>query len=104
MKVHPRGPLWKRHWEQLRPRYEDEDEGEDADPGFNYGDQPTPTIDNITPAPQKDDSTTQSPSDETNQQKVPEYGRHNPRRSGRNRKPRHPCNMNCYRFSLYIQH
>ena len=21
VKVHPRGPLWKRHWEQLRPRY-----------------------------------------------------------------------------------
>ena len=92
VKVHPRGPLWKRHWEQLRPRY---GISEDADPGFNYGDRPTPTIENSTPAPQKDDSTTQPPSDETNQQTVPEYGRHNPRRSGRNRKPRHPCNMNC---------
>ena len=92
VKVHPRGPLWKRHWEQLRPRY---GISEDADPGFNYGDRPTPTIDNSTPAPQKDESTTQPPSDETNQQTVPEYGRHNPRRSGRNRKPRHPCNMNC---------
>ena len=101
MKVHPRGPLWKCHWEQLRPRY---GISEDADPGFNYGDQPTLTIDNSTPAPQKDDSTTQPPSDETNQQTVPEYGRHNPRRSGHNKKPRHPCNMNCsYRFSLYIQ-
>ena len=92
VKVHPRGPLWKRHWEQLRPRY---GISEDADPGFNYEDRPTPTIDNSTPAPQKDESTTQPPSDETNQQTVPEYGRHNPRRSGRNRKPRHPCNMNC---------
>ena len=92
VKVHPRGPLWKRHWEQLLPRY---GISEDADPGFNYGDQTTPTIDNSTPAPQKDDSTTQPPSDETNQQTVPEYGRHNPRRSGRNRKPHHPCNMNC---------
>ena len=92
VKVHPRGPLWKRHWEQLRPRY---GISEDADPGFNYGDRPTPTIDNSIPAPQKDESTTQPPSDETNQQTVPEYGRHNPRRSGRNRKPRHPCNMNC---------
>ena len=43
VKVHPRGPLWKRHWEQLRPRY---GISEDADPGFNYGDRPTPTIDN----------------------------------------------------------
>ena len=94
VKVHPRGSLWKRHWEQLRPRY---GISEDADPGFNYGDRPTPTIDNSTPAPQKDESTTQPPSDETNQQTVPEYGRHNPRRSGcnTNRKPRHPCNMNC---------
>ena len=92
VKVHPRGPLWKRHWEQLRPRY---GISEDADPGFNYGDWPTTTIDNSTPAPQKDESTTQPPSDETNQQTVPEYGRHNPRRSGRNRKPRHPCNMSC---------
>ena len=92
VKVHPRGPLWKRHWEQLRPRY---GISEDADPGFNYGDRPTTTIDNSTPAPQKDESTTQPPSDETNQQTVPEYGRHNPRRSGRNRKPRHPCNINC---------
>ena len=92
VKVHPRGPLWKRHWEQLRPRY---DISEDADPGFNYGDRHTPTIDNSTPAPHKDESTTQPPSDETNQQTVLEYGRHNPRRSGRNRKPRHPCNINC---------
>ena len=91
VKVHPRGPLWKRHWEQLRPRY---GISKDANPGFNYGDRPTTTIDNSTPAPQKDESTTQPPSDETNQQTVPEYGRHNPRRSGRNRKPRHPCNMN----------
>ena len=94
VKVHPRGPLWKRHWEQLRPRY---GINEGADPGFNDGDRPTPTIiiDNSTPAPQKDESTTQPPSDETNQQTVPEYGRHNPRRSGRNRKPCHRCNMNC---------
>ena len=41
--------------EQLRPRY---GISEDADPGFNYGDWPTPTIDNSTPAPQKDESTT----------------------------------------------
>ena len=45
VKVHPRGPLWKRHWEQLRPRY---GSSEDTDPGFNYGDRPTPTIDNST--------------------------------------------------------
>ena len=50
VKVHPRGPLWKRHWEQLRPRY---GISEDADPGFNYGDRPTPTIDNSTPAPRR---------------------------------------------------
>ena len=40
VKVHPRGPLWKRYWEQLRPCY---GISEDADPGFNYGDRLTPT-------------------------------------------------------------
>ena len=45
VKVHSRGPLWKRHWEQLRPRY---GISEDADHGFNYGNRTTPTIDNTT--------------------------------------------------------
>ena len=92
VKVLDTGPLWKRHWEQLRSRY---GITEDADPGFNYGNRPTTTIDNSTPVPQKDKSTTQPPSDEIIQQTVPEYGRHNPRRSRRNRKPRPPCNMKC---------
>ena len=40
VKVHPRGPLWKRHLEQLRPRY-----GviEDADPGIVMCDQSAST-------------------------------------------------------------
>ena len=39
------------------------------------------------------ESAAQPPSDEANRQTVPEYGRHNPRRSGRNRKPRHRGNV-----------
>ena len=93
VKAHLRGPLWKRHWEQLRPRY--------------TASMKMPTLvstmeidlrlllDYSTPVPQKNGSTTQYPSDETNPHTVPEYRRHNPRRPGRHRKPRPPCNMNC---------
>ena len=38
VEVHPRGPLWKRHLEQLRPRY---GVVEDADPGIVIGEQST---------------------------------------------------------------
>ena len=93
VKAHLRGPLWKRHWEQLRPRY--------------TASMKMPTLvstmeidlrlllDNSTPVPQKNGSTTQYPSDETNPHTVPEYRRHNPQRPGRHRKPRPPCKMNC---------
>ena len=30
VKIHPRGPLWKRHWEQLHPIYGAK---EDVEPG-----------------------------------------------------------------------
>ena len=73
VKVNLKGPLWKRHWEQIRSRYAI---NEDADHGLNYIDRYAHTINNSVPAPQKDELTTQSPSDKTNQQTVPEYGRH----------------------------
>ena len=40
VKVHPRGPPWKRHLEQLRPRY---GVVEDADPGIDICDQSAST-------------------------------------------------------------
>ena len=82
VKVHPRGPLWKRHLEQLRPRY---GVVEDADPGIVIGEQST-SADKI-PDPK---AKTLSPPTEakTSDHTLPEYGRHNPRRSSRQRKTR----------------
>ena len=82
VKVHPRGPLWKRHLEQLQPRY---GVAEDADPGIVIGEQST-SADKI-PDPKAE---TLSPPTEakTSDHTLPEYGRHNPRRSSRQRKTR----------------
>ena len=83
VKVHPRGPLWKRHLEQLRPRY---GVVEEADPGIVICDQSAST--NRDPEHLKAE-TSSSPNDlKTSDQIVPEYGRHNPWRSSRQRMPR----------------
>ena len=83
VKVHPRGPLWKRHLEQLQPRY---GVAEDTDPGVVTSEQST-SADSVSEQPKTE---TLSPPAEvkTSDQTVPEYGRHNPRRSSRQRKPR----------------
>ena len=83
VKVHPRGPLWKRHLEQLQPRY---GVAEDTDPGVVTSEQST-SADSV---PEQPKAETLSPPTEvkTSDQTVPEYGRHNPRRSSRQRKPR----------------
>ena len=83
VKVHPRGPLWKRHLEQLQPRY---GVAEDTDPGVVTSEQST-SVDSV---PEQPKAETLSPPAEvkTSDQTVPEYGRHNPRRSSRQRKPR----------------
>ena len=83
VKVHPREPLWKRHLEQLRPHYE---VVEDADPRVVMCDQSGSTVKDA------EHPETETPSSPTNvkmsDQIVPEYGRHNPRRSSRQRMPR----------------
>ena len=83
VKVHPRGPLWKRHLEQLQPRY---GVAEDTDPGVVTSEQST-SADSVSEQPKAE---TLSPPAEvkTSDQTVPQYGRHNPRRSSRQRKPR----------------
>ena len=83
VKVHPRGPLWKRHLEQLQPRY---GVTEDTDPGVVISEQSIPA-DSVLEQPKAE---TLSPPIEvkTSNQTVPEYGRHNLRRSSRQRKPR----------------
>ena len=88
VKVVPRGPIWRRHIEQLRPRYGSE---EDGDPG------------EVTILSSHDDIGVTSPTGTTFQNvatqvspqipaksRIPEnseYGPNTPRRSIRNRKP-----------------
>ena len=77
VRAHPRGAIWRRHLEQLRPRYGME---HDSDPGVDIS--------------STEQSRVQSPSPVVMQQQNPrmpqvdEYGPHNPRRSQRARKPR----------------
>ena len=83
MKVHPKGPLWKSHLEQLQPLY---GVAEDTDRGVVISEQST-SADRI---PEHPKAETLSPPNEvkTYDQTLPEYRRHNPRRSPRQRKPR----------------
>ena len=69
--------------EQLQPRY---GVAEDTDPGVVTSEQST-SADSV---PEQPKAETLSPPAEvkTSDQTVPEYGRHNPRRSSRQRKPR----------------
>ena len=89
VRVSPRGPVWRRHLDQLRPRSQ-----EDEDPGDDDGARDPDTVEMTTPTtiatgrpavvsprlPQRQET---SPT-------LPEYGRHNLRRSRRTRKPRVP--------------
>ena len=69
--------------EQLQPRY---GVAEDTDPGVVTSEQST----SANSVPEQPKAETLSPPAEvkTSDQTVPEYGRHNPRRSSRQRKPR----------------
>ena len=58
VKVHPRGPLWKRHLEQLQPRH---GVAEDTDPGVVISEQST-SADRF---PEHPKAETLSPSDQT---------------------------------------
>ena len=95
VKVFPNGPVWRRHIEQLRPRYstpEDEDPGDDPATLFpkrnataKESHSSTDTDNDVKPQTDVGPSTStmkdEAPVD------LPEYGPHNPRRSGRMRKP-----------------
>ena len=87
VKVHPRGPLWKRQLEQLQPRY---GVAEDTDPSVVISEQST-SADSVPEKPKAE--TLSSPTGvKSSDQTLPEYGRHNPRRSSRHKKPRQLCN------------
>nr|KAG5698933.1 hypothetical protein BaRGS_024854 [Batillaria attramentaria] len=52
VKVVPRGPVWRRHWEQLRPRYaseEDNEPGDSADASELPIDHPMEILENVPP-------------------------------------------------------
>nr|CAB3223623.1 uncharacterized protein K02A2.6-like [Phallusia mammillata] len=78
VRVIPRGPIWRRHIEQLRPRYATE---EDENPA----DDPNPVSERIN---EEIPDTTQSSPPKVADPEHLEYGPGNPRRSKRQRKPR----------------
>ena len=79
VKVTPHGPIWRRHWEQLQPRYsstEDSEPGEHID--FNLN-EPSDHPMELTQDSKQGKRQVILPQ--------PEYGPHNPRRSKRTPKP-----------------
>jgi len=83
VKVVPHGPVWRRHWEQLKPRYASE---EDNEPGA-AADIPGTLVDHPMEIPEE-----LPPPQEPRGPQLPEYGPHNPRRSRRTPKPKgRPC-------------
>lgn len=75
VKVGPRGPVWRRHLEQIRPRLAS---AEDVEPGEAPPPEGVPATP-PTPLPMGETVATTCPS--------PAYGPENPRRSKRQRKP-----------------
>ena len=75
VKVVPRGPVWRRHLEQLQPRYASE---EDEEPG-DFDSVPDPPTQNLQVA---------NPTGRPRLLPTLEYGPENPRRSSRIRRPR----------------
>nr|KAG5695716.1 hypothetical protein BaRGS_004461 [Batillaria attramentaria] len=52
VKVVPRGPVWRRHWEQLRPRYASEEDNEPGDSADAFElpiDHPMEILENVPP-------------------------------------------------------
>lgn len=83
VKIVPHGPVWRRHWEQLQPRYateEDKEPGEAVDIASDLTSDHPMEIFEDEPQTMRQTVPKAVPS-------VPEYGPDNPRRSGRNRKP-----------------
>ena len=84
VKVVPHGPVWRRHWEQLRPRYasdEDNEPGDAADVLALPTDHPMET--------QEDTPSMQHQRRQRSEKRlpIPEYGPDNLRRSKRTPKP-----------------
>ena len=85
VKVIPRGPVWRRHWEQLQPRYAS---AEDSEPGDSVDVVP---VDH--PMDIREDQRHFPISPPRARTQVREYGLDNPRRSRRTRKT--PARLCC---------
>ena len=79
VKVIPRGPVWRRHWEQLRPRYASDEDNEPGDTTHVAGILDDHQVENVPPTVQPQPKF---------KVPAPEYGPDNPRRSKRTPKPR----------------
>ena len=93
VKVIPHGPVWRRHWEQLRPRYtsdEDNEPGDSVDMSNLLVDHPM-EMEIAENVPQTESRS--GPTLPRYNLPVPEYGPDNPRRSKRTPKPKvgHCC-------------
>ena len=82
VKVIPRGPVWRRHLEQLQPRFASEEDEEPGDIDFVPESPAGHLTHDLSAAP---------PSREPSL--PPSYGPNHPRRSGRSRKPRVILNL-----------
>ena len=83
VKVVPHGPVWRRHWEQLQPRYVTDEDNEPGDVVDNVSELSTDhpmEVPGTVPQTQRHSRPKTVPP-------VPEYGPDNPRRSRRTRKP-----------------
>ena len=83
VRVIPRGPTWRRHFDQLRPRYGSD---QDDDPC----EIPTSVLSTETLPAGTDHASSSSSMNQRNNPRLPtgdEYGRHNLRRSARTKKP-----------------
>ena len=83
VRVIPRGPTWRRHLDQLRPRYGSD---QDDDPC----DIPTSVLSTETLPAGTDHASSSSSMNQRNNPRLPtgdEYGRHNLRRSARTKRP-----------------
>ena len=88
VRVIPRGPTWRRHLDQLRPRYGSD---QDDDPC----EIPTSVLSTETLPAGTDHASSSSSMNQRNNPRLPtgdEYGRHNPRRSARTKRlPKNYC-------------
>ena len=88
VRVIPRGPTWRRHLDQLRPRYGSD---QDDDPC----EIPTSVLSTETLPAGTDHASSSSSMNQRNNPRLPtgdEYGRHNPRRSARTKRlPKKYC-------------